>query len=143
MKRMMILGVLCFASINLFAQKKVLKDVAETQELSKKVCSLFKENKISAMFAELTPYWPMAQSELDAMEQKTLTQMNIIKERYGNSFESVKVKNETISDFAIRETYLVRYENTAIRLMITYYKNEKGWIINSFKWDDSFALELK
>ena len=143
MKRILILTTLCLVNFSLLAQKKVLKDVAATQELSKKVSSLFKENKISEVFAELTPYWPMPQNELDAMEQKTLSQLAIVKERFGSSFGFVKVKNETITDFVIRETYLVKYENAAIRLMITYYKNEKGWIVNGFKWDDSFALELK
>ncbi len=143
MKKVLILAVLCLVHVSLFAQKKVLKDVAATQELSKKVASLFKENKIPEVFAELTPYWPMPQNELDAVEQKTLTQLEIVKERFGSSFGFIKIKNETISDFVIRETYLVKYEHAAIRLMITYYKNEKGWIVNGFKWDDSFTLELK
>jgi hypothetical protein len=48
-----------------------------------------------------------------------------------------------IADFSIRETYIIRFENTAIRVIYTYYKNNSGWILNEFKWDDSFAEEFK
>jgi hypothetical protein len=28
-------------------------------------------------------------------------------------------------------------------VIYTYYKNNSGWILNEFKWDDSFAEEFK
>ncbi|WP_157447055.1 hypothetical protein [Cytophaga aurantiaca] len=143
MKHLLIITLLCFISFNLFAQNKVLKDVAETQEMSKKIVQLFKEDKISKLFSEMKPYWPMPQNEMDVTEQKTISQLNLIKDRFGKAFGYTKVKNEVIGDFAIRETYIVQYENSAIRVILTYYKNESGWIINAFKWDDSFPLEFR
>ncbi|MCB0465589.1 MAG: hypothetical protein KDC78_07940, partial [Aequorivita sp.] len=110
---------------------------------SKKVVSLFKENKISQSFEELTPYWPMPQNEIESIEGQTIKYLNLIEQRFGKPIGDLKVKNETISDFVIRETYIIRYTNSAIRLIFTYYKNEEGWIINAFKWDDSFTEEFK
>jgi len=143
MNTIFITSLLTLFSIGIFAQDKYLKDVNETQELSKKVASLFNENKISKSFKELKPYWPLPQNELDELKEKTIKYLNIIEERFGKSIGILKVKNETISDIAIRETYLIRYENTAIRVIFTYYKNDKGWIVNAFKWDDSFTEEFK
>jgi hypothetical protein len=143
MKRQFIALIFSLFSIGLFAQDKYFKDVAETQELSKKVVKLFNENKISESFEELTPYWPMPKNELDAIEEKTIKYLNIIEQRFGKSIGVLKVKNEKISEIALRETYLIRYEKTAIRLIFTYYKNNKGWIVNAFKWDDSFAEEFE
>ena len=40
------------------------------------------------------------------------------------------------------ETYLIRDEYTAIRVKIIYYQNKDGWIVNSFKWDDTFSEEF-
>jgi hypothetical protein len=77
------------------------------------------------------------------LKLKTIKYLNLIEERFGAPIGSLKVKNETISDVATRETYLIRYENTAIRLIFTYYKNDKGWIVNAFKWDDSFGEEFE
>jgi len=37
---------------------------------------------------------------------------------------------------------LIRYEYTAIRVKIIYYQNKDGWIVNSFKWDDTFSEEF-
>lgn len=143
MKKQFITIILSLFSIGLFAQDKYLKDVAETQQLSKKIVKLFNENKISETFELLTPYWPMPKNELDVIEEKTIKYLNIISQRFGKPIGTLKVKNEKISEIALRETFLIRYENTAIRLILTYYKNDKGWIVNAFKWDDSFTEEFK
>jgi len=142
-KKILLTSILSLISLGLFAQNKYLKNVTETQELSKKIVSYFIENKISESFEQLTPYWPLPQNEIESLEEKTIKYLNIIEQRFGKSIGSLKVKNETISDVAIRETYLIRYENTAIRLIFTYYKNNNGWIVNAFKWDDSFSEEFK
>lgn len=143
MKQLFLVIFFFFFSIGLSAQEIYLDDVEATQELSTQVVELFKRNEIKASFALLNPYWPMPQNELEAIEIKTIKYLNLIKERFGAPIGSLKVKNETISDIATRETYLIRYENTAIRLIFTYYKNDKGWIVNAFKWDDSFGEEFK
>jgi hypothetical protein len=143
MKTIIIATILSLSSIGLFAQNKYLSNVVETQELSKEIVSLFNENKISESFVQLTKYWPMPQNELDSLEEKTIKYLNLIRQRFGNSIGTLKVKNETIADIAIRETYIIRYGNSAIRLIFTYYKNSNGWIVNAFKWDDSFEEEFK
>lgn len=143
MKKTIIAITLSFMSLGLIAQEKYLKDINETVELSKKVASLFIDNKISESFDLLADYWPMPQNELESIREKTIQYLNIIEQRFGKSIGTIKVKNETISDIAIRETYLIRYEHTAIRLIFTYYKSNNGWIVNAFRWDDSFAEEFK
>lgn len=142
MKKTIIAITLSLVSVSLFAQDKYLKSVNETQELSQKVVDLFEKNKISESFDQLTPYWPLPQNELESIEEKTIKYLNLIEQRFGKSIGTLKVKNETISDIAIRETYILRYENTAIRIIFTYYKNNNGWIVNAFKWDDSFEEEF-
>lgn len=143
MRKTLFAITLSITSLGLFAQDNYLKNENETQELSKKVVSLFGDNDISESFDELTPYWPLPQNEIESLEEKTIKYLNLIQQRFGESIGTIKVKNETISDIAIRETYLVRYANSAIRLIFTYYKNDNGWIVNAFKWDDSFTEEFK
>lgn len=143
MKNLFIISILLFLSFGLNAQNKYLKDVQETQDLSKNIVSQFNTNKISESFDQLKIYWPIPHNEIESMEDKTIKFLNVIEGRFGKQIGSIKVKNETISDFSIRETYLIRYENTAMRLIFTYYKNDKGWIVNAFKWDDLFTEEFK
>lgn len=125
------------------AQIKVLNSQQETRALSNKVTELFRNNEIAESFEELGTYWPLPENELDAIEEKTIKYLNILKGRFGDPIGTVKVKEEKIADVAIRETYLVRYQNTAIRLKFIYYKNDEGWIVNAFKWDDSFTEEFQ
>lgn len=125
------------------AQNKYLKDIENAKLISKDVAQLFKENKINEAFIKIKTYWPLPENEIDNLESKTIQSMNLVAERFGNSEEIVKVSEQNIKETAFREIYLVKYENTALRLIFTYYKNNNGWIINAFKWDDSFTDEFK
>lgn len=142
MKRFFLSFFFFVVGLSAFAQDDYLKDIPDTEGMSKKVTELFSQNKISQAFDALRPYWPLAENEIDAVEEKTLKYMNLIVDRFGPSIGIVKVKTETIADIAIRETYLIRYEYTAIRVKIIYYQNKDGWIVNSFKWDDTFSEEF-
>ena len=126
-----------------FGQAKHLKDPSETEKLSVKATEYFIANKMKECFSELQTYWPLPENEIEALQEKTTRYMNIIEERFGKAIDFKKVKTENISDFALRESYIIRFEYTAIRVIYTYYKNNKGWILNEFKWDDSFAEEFK
>ena len=125
------------------AQEKTLATIKETKELSARCSNLFKENKLGDFFKVLRPYWPLPENEIGSLEEKTIQYMNMLQSRFGKVEGVIKLKEETIGDFAIKETYILRFENSAIRLMYTYYKNKKGWILNTFKWDDSFYEEFK
>ena|SRR5258706_207339 len=143
MKTILSLVLITFITFNLSAQEKYLGDKSQTEQLSKRVVELFKANKISESVKELAPYWPIAQNEIESFEEKTIKYMNLINDNYGSAIGTLKIREETISDIGIRETYLIRFRNTALRLKFTFYKNDKGWILNSFKWDDSFTEEFK
>ena len=138
---LLILSVLSFIVTK--GQDKMLSNAAQARGLSEKVAGLFKEKKVTVAIAELKQYWPIPSNEVDALEDKSIKYLNMVEERFGKAEETIKVKEETIKDVAMRETYLVKYENTAIRLIFTYYQNDKGWILNAFKWDDNFSLEFK
>lgn len=126
-----------------FAQNlKVLKTVEETAKLSEEVAKLFKDQKHAEAFDLLSTYWPLPQNEIDGLEQQTLKYMNILSERFGKIQKYVKVKSENIQNVTTQEVYFICYDKSAIRLIFTYYKTEAGWILNRFKWDDSFTDEF-
>ena len=127
-----------------FSQKtKTMKNVDQTIELSADVVSFFMKDKYTDAFESLMKYWPMPQNELADLQTQTVKYMNILDARFGEKQAYSKVRNEVIEDFVIRETYLIRYEKSAIRLIFTYYKNDDGWIVNAFKWDDKFSEEFE
>ena len=143
MKKSQITLLILFLSMNLFSQKHTIKNITLAKDISKKVAQLFIDTAYEKAFDQLTPYWPLPQNEIDGVESKTIKYLNMLEKRFGKSIGFRKVKEEHILDIVVRETYLIRYEYTAIRLIFTYYKNDNGWIINAFKWDDSFDEELE
>ena len=136
------LFVALFSGHSLYAQVKYMKDVKETEEMSIKVTKLFQQKRYSDAISELAAYWPLPYNEIDGLQEKTVKYMGLLNERFGEPVGMVKIRSEKLADVAIRETYLVRYENTAIRLKFTYYRSSQGGIVNSFKWDDSFEEEF-
>ncbi len=138
----LLLILTCFITLQSFSQTKFLKDVSSTKEMSLEITTLFKQNKINDAFEKLTPYWPIPENEIETLKEKIIKYTNIITNRFGQPFNYLKVKDESIGDIAKRETYLIQYENTGVRLIFTYYKNKNGWIVNAFKWDDNFTEEF-
>lgn len=143
MKKLFTLIGLTLLTFYANAQSDYLISVSETKSFSEKITKLFFEQKISEATKELKKFWPIPENEVVSFEEKTIKYLNLISDRFGNPINYVKIKNEVILDFATRETFLIRYDNTAIRVIFTYYKNKNGWIVNAFKWDDSFTEEFK
>lgn len=113
-----------------------LKDRAATGRLSAQVAELFKQNKVSEAFELLAPHWPIGQEDFESVKSKSLEYLDIYHERFAPAHSAVMVKEEAVKDFALRETWCVLFRNNAIRLTFIYYKNQDGWILNAFKWDD-------
>ena len=143
MIKALLTSILTIVSIYGFSQGKTFSTVEETQEFSKEVSEKFMKGKVTSAFKQIKKYWPTNESEIDLLEEKTIKMISLVEPRFGKAIGTTKIKTETIADFAIRETYLVRYERHALRIITTYYKNDDGWIINSFKWDDSYSEEFK
>jgi hypothetical protein len=142
MKKLFTIIVLTLSSLA-HSQEGNLKTVDEVKNLSKEVSLLFKENKQSEAIDKMRPFWPVSESEINTLLEQTVKYSSILEDRYGKIINQQKVKEETIKDFALKEIYFVNYEKSAIRLIFIYYKGSKGWILNSFKWDDNFTEEFK
>jgi len=143
MKKYLIASVL-FLGVNMVqGQAKLLKDLDEAQKLSKTTMEKIKAGKVGVAIDELGPYWPIPPNEVDEVREKTVEAMELVEGRYGFLIGAERVREEKISDFAYREVYLLRYRNSALRFMFTYYKNKEGWLLNGFKWDELFEEEFR
>ncbi len=122
---------------------KTLKDIEQVKKLSTEAANLFKDKKIKESVEKMRPYWPIEDEEIAAFQEKTEGYMTMLISSYGVVEGVQKLKEETISDFAFRETYVLRYQYSAIRLTFTYFKSSQGWILNSFKWDEEYEELFK
>jgi hypothetical protein len=94
------------------------------------------------MINEIVKVLPTSEEEMKELGEKTKGFKDNITEMYGEVVGYEKVSEKTMNDFAIRETHVILLEYHALRLVYTYYKTDKGWILNGFNWDDEWQEEF-
>ena len=89
----------------------------------------------------LRPNLPIEKAEFDSMRSKTIDNRRIYKDRYGKPVEYKLLREERVSDFLIRLTYVEKRTNHLLRWQFVFYRPKTQWRLNSFMWDDN-ALAL-
>lgn len=115
--------------------------ISNREDLSKHAGSVvmhLKDSEFHKAFSELQKYWPLPENEVAQLESQTMKQFNVVSDRFGKIIGADFVNDRTVKDYVVRKTYVIRFEKHMIRLLFTYYKNDKGWLLNGFKWDDQF-----
>ena len=92
--------------------------------------------KVDDVFIELLPHRPLPENELSMLRMQTLTQRNLVGERFGDSIGIVRVNERIIADSTVRITFIEKFERHVVRWVFTYYKPEDQWLVNSIVWDD-------
>ena len=87
--------------------------------------------------------WHLPENELDQLESLTIKQFNSVSDRFGKTKGYEFITDLKINDFLLRKVYILKFERHMIRVLFTYYNSGEGWIINSFKWDDTIDTLLK
>ncbi len=116
-----------------------LKNKVELSEHSERVMDFLKDSEFQKAFTELQEYWPLPENEMVQLETQTIKQFNMVADRFGDIIGVDFIKDETIKDFVVKKIYVLRFEKHMIRVLFTYYRNNEGWILNGFKWDDQFG----
>ena len=138
----LIIVLLVFFSLNTIAQEKYFNSESDIKVFSEKVTLLFKENKPVEAFKELSAYWPLPETELELIKEKTVKGLNLVQNTYGKPMGTKRVNYKVIENTAIRDAHFVKYEISALRFIYIYYKTDKGWILNQFKFDENFKEEF-
>lgn len=143
MRKLIGLAILLVTFSPVNAQKKTLNNIGEVQKLSKSVMEKIKDGSVAEVFEDMRVYWPISDKEINDVRDQTVANLKLVVDHYGFIIGFERVKKEKISGFAFRETYILRYRNSALRFIFTYYKHTDGWILNGFKWDELFEQEFK
>lgn len=137
MKKILIVLVVLLSTELTYAQNFLPNKEAVTKH-TENVMKYLEASEIPKAFSELQEYWPLPENEIIQLESQTIKQFNLVGSRFGNISGYDFIKDDGLKDYVIRKTYVIKFELHMIRVLFTYYKNEKGWILNSFKWDDQF-----
>lgn len=138
MKR--ILLYLCLATTLSVAKAiypgEYLKSTEAIKTHSEDVVKYFSKQDYVNMFKLLRKYWVLPEREIDDFETKTIKQFGLAEDRFGNIIGYKYVKDKKISDVVLNKNYLLLFEYYYIRVSFIYYKNNEGWSLVAFSWDD-------
>lgn len=134
---------LAFISLSVFSQTDVIKTKSEVLKVSDQIIEHMTNYEFTESFDLAKKYWPLPENELDDLKSQTMKQFNLISARFGTPIGHEHIKDITVNDFIIRRVYVIKLGVHPIRVLITFYKGEKGWLINSLKWDDNIDALLE
>ncbi|WP_435415229.1 hypothetical protein [Polaribacter aestuariivivens] len=136
--------LLSFLIISFFTQgqTKSYKTLDEVRNNTKNISNFFIKKNYADLFNSTKPYWGLKANEIDSLIVKTQAYQEFFDQRLGYGINAVKVKEQNLENTLFKETYILRYEKSALRITLVYYKNDSGWVINYFNWDDKFLEEL-
>lgn len=117
-----------------------LSDLDDAKILSNAAMELIVEGKVEDAFALLAPNWPLPQNELAALTMSTIQQRNLVESRFGKSLGYQLVREENLSDFAVRYTFAELRQVHVVRWQFIFYRPEALWKVNSVVWDDNIGL---
>lgn len=141
MKKYILILMLLFPLL-LQSQTKTYKNLNEVKANTKNIANEFINKNYAKLFNSLKPYWGIETSEIDSLIVKTQRFQNYFNERLGKAIDAVKIKEQNLENILFKESYVLRFEKSALRIVLVYYKNDAGWVINYFNWDDKFLEEL-
>lgn len=82
---------------------------------------------------------PIEKSKFDALRETTLEQRRSFAVRYGRVVGFELIREERVSDFLVRLTYVEKRANNMLRWQFTFYRATTDWKLNAFKWDDDVS----
>jgi hypothetical protein len=119
-----------------------LADPTAALALSDKAMKLAASGKVRAALEELRPYVVIPQSEFDSTLGQAELQLPVIASRFGKPIGYELVRNDTVGASLVQAIYLQKFERHAMVWRFIYYKNDKGWVLNSFKFSDDLGTVL-
>jgi hypothetical protein len=87
----------------------------------------------------LRPHLLVPKSEFDQTRDTTIKNRKMVKDRFGKIVGYKFIREERVSDFLIRFTYVEKRSKHLMRWQFTFYRPGAAWQLNSFSWDDNVA----
>ncbi len=130
---LLILGILSFGS----AYAETLKDAAAARQLTDRIMAKVGIGEIDAALVLMKPYIVIPDVELDAVRNQVSMQLPLMHQRFGKSIGYEFIGEDKEGASLLRIVHIQKFERTAMRWAFYFYRNDDGWVLNSFKFDDA------
>lgn len=106
-----------------------------SREIMKQIAAGNDRGALDLIGAEM----PIEKAKFDVLRESTLEQRKAFAMRYGKVVGFDLVREEPLSNFLIRFTFVEKRSNNLLRWQFTFYRATTDWKMNSFKWDDDVS----
>lgn len=117
-----------------------LDDTIAVRLECERITNLIMDNKIHEAFEIIKDRCIRPIDQIDYLEFKTIEQMGIIKDSYGEALGVKLVKSQYLDDVLYSLTFVIKYDAHGIKYKYNFYKGiGDKWYLNKFLWDDSLS----
>jgi len=113
----------------------------EARAMTDEVMARVGANDLDAAVQLLKSYTiaPEAEAEVVAGIGQLKLQQSMIGQRFGSSLGTEFVREEKVGDSLLRITHLHRFAKHAMRWSFLFYRSDKGWLLDTFAFDDNIV----
>ncbi len=129
-------AVFLLSASAVFAETVADEDAAK--ELTDRIMASVGEGDLGAAFNRMKLYIPLSPLEIDDVALKSKSLRAQYGERYGKSEGFEFIDSKRVGGSLLRLRYIEKTENHALPWVFYFYKTQKGWILNSFDWNDIY-----
>ena len=133
MKRIILALVTIFA-LNINAA--TLKNQSEIDNLIKKIMENLGKDEVNKSLDLMKPYVIIPDAELEAVRGQFKNQAPMLKNRFGNVIGAEFLTKKEVGKSLIQIKIIQKYERHLMGWKFIFYKNDKGWVLNSFRTTD-------
>ncbi len=131
-------ALLALPTMASFAQgKQILADVAAARSLTTAVMAKVAAGEMEAGLRLMQPYIVISDAEFETALGQAQKQVPIMTQRFGKTIGAEFLREEQVGQRLLRITQAQLFEQHATRWTFYFYRTPKGWILNTFQYDDN------
>jgi len=121
---------------------EILPNEQAAKDLSDKIMTKVNAGDLAAAFDLMKPYAAVSATEIDSAALQSKAAMDQFGSRYGSSIGIEFIDSKKSGDSLLRIRYLQKCVKGPLTWVFYFYKNNDGWLLDTFKWDDSMFTTL-
>jgi hypothetical protein len=108
----------------------------ELEAFTTKVMTKVGKGDFAGAFADMKPYLIVPEAEFETLKAATKSQRDLVGGRFGKAvgYECFKIENR--GESLARITCIEKTEKHGLPWRFFFYRSPKGWVLNSFYWND-------
>ena len=118
------------------AGSQPLKNAADAQKLCEGFLTEIDRGDFDKAYELMMRHSWLPEKEVMAVKAATQKQLPALAPRFGRIVGHEFIRKETAGASLIRLVYITKFENHVLRWRFLFYNSGKGWLVNTFSYDD-------